>query len=976
MLLALKTSPDHHEAQIEALIASKDPEAMYNYVKNSIVLTPSSTRLNKEGSNIRYNKKGIYRTGMASARGKAELLKDMLNQAGFEAQVVWEKTDFDEDSILKCYFRDYDNHFSPNISEEQIESWEDALGVKETSVDLYEDIDTRAEKLAEKILSHIDIEDRYLDKTKIEWSNSSTPTVKFKLKEKELFAHLVDPDVPFGELRNKNASVSTYISAPQLYNPKVELSLEARHSRDITKPIKLLNGDWKVQDLIGKQINISFLKDVKLGELSSKTFNQLQFFTPTFSLESIDDEYEFLEQNSYLGEPMAIDGERIILDENDPENLASKLAYDKPIDLQKIDTIECKAKPLVYPRVRLEVNVKDVNGNRIEGLQVKNFEVKEDGKNISAFLKNNRQQPKVLMLFDTSLSMPSEYRNEGIKKFEQKLESIITANYPYASVETWQVGSNLYESLLKASQESVDLILYCTDGHVHDKLNPNDIPLYKRGAPALILDVMENESPVFKDLADLTSGLVVPARDQEKTTKAIYDYLDKLDPPSYIFEYNSRNKGKHVAEVKIVESEKSDTDAYTFPEKNDNETGLVSLLLNIKIGSKLYRKTLAGASFEDIQVLQYSFDDFKYTKRELRNQVRGFLFGGAQLYIEADGPTTAMAISDVLKAQLTNRAWGEALLNDDIDLAKEAYEKGTRNVSGSLLSLLTRPKNVVTQSSLTYVSGYRLALYKTSMPVEDENGSVSFDYFQSSDYKTLGKDPISNFKRTAAITAQLALREFEFFENNTYRSLSSSKLISDQEFKTSKDKDFVSQTREVIYNKNMRKKLIDNVGNYVVFDRNLNSWAYWKINTNSGELYGMLPNGTGGGGDDLPYDNTLDDTLSLLLNLVAIMEHIVKIATAGRVAMLANPAAGVSLAIVAKYGVTLAKIYGIVTQTIIVMDASGLNEKVKKELQILACQVYKEIVFGMFGDAGTAYSGLESIIGMLSPQTESPFKCK
>jgi hypothetical protein len=58
------------------------------------------------------------------------------------------------------------------------------------------------------------------------------------------------------------------------------------------------------------------------------------------------------------------------------------------------------------------------------------------------------------------------------------------------------------------------------------------------------------------------------------------------------------------------------------------------------------------------------------------------------------------------------------------------------------------------------------------------------------------------------------------------------------------------------------------------------------------------------------------------------------------------------------------------------MDASGLNEKVKKELQILACQVYKEIVFGMFGDAGTAFSGLESIIGMLSPQTESPFKCK
>jgi len=91
-------------------------------------------------------------------------------------------------------------------------------------------------------------------------------------------------------------------------------------------------------------------------------------------------------------------------------------------------------------------------------------------------------------------------------------------------------------------------------------------------------------------------------------------------------------------------------------------------------------------------------------------------------------------------------------------------------------------------------------------------------------------------------------------------------------------------------------------------------------------------------------------------------------------------AGAVSLGIVAKYGVTLVKLDAIVSEAILVMDTAGMNDKIKKELQILVCQVFKEVTYGVSGKSGATMAGLETIIGEMASGKDSkiknPFKCK
>ena len=88
-----------------------------------------------------------------------------------------------------------------------------------------------------------------------------------------------------------------------------------------------------------------------------------------------------------------------------------------------------------------------------------------------------------------------------------------------------------------------------------------------------------------------------------------------------------------------------------------------------------------------------------------------------------------------------------------------------------------------------------------------------------------------------------------------------------------------------------------------------------------------------------------------------------------------NPIGGLALSIVAMYGVTLTKLYAIVCETILIMDASGMDNKIKAALKEFACNVAKAIVYATTGNAGGIMGGLDSFIGMVVG-SKSPFACK
>lgn len=82
-----------------------------------------------------------------------------------------------------------------------------------------------------------------------------------------------------------------------------------------------------------------------------------------------------------------------------------------------------------------------------------------------------------------------------------------------------------------------------------------------------------------------------------------------------------------------------------------------------------------------------------------------------------------------------------------------------------------------------------------------------------------------------------------------------------------------------------------------------------------------------------------------------------------------NAIGGVALSIVATYSVTLAKLYAIVCETIVIMDASGMDEKIQMALKELAVNVAKTIYNGSLGSTGNIMSGLDALIGLMGVKT-------
>jgi hypothetical protein len=93
-------------------------------------------------------------------------------------------------------------------------------------------------------------------------------------------------------------------------------------------------------------------------------------------------------------------------------------------------------------------------------------------------------------------------------------------------------------------------------------------------------------------------------------------------------------------------------------------------------------------------------------------------------------------------------------------------------------------------------------------------------------------------------------------------------------------------------------------------------------------------------------------------------------------ASLVSPLGGISLGIVAKYGITLVKLYAIVSEAIHIMDTSGMDEQIKKAMQVLACEVAKEIEYGLSGQPGQIMSGLDNLIRLMVGDEKNPFACK
>ena len=75
----------------------------------------------------------------------------------------------------------------------------------------------------------------------------------------------------------------------------------------------------------------------------------------------------------------------------------------------------------------------------------------------------------------------------------------------------------------------------------------------------------------------------------------------------------------------------------------------------------------------------------------------------------------------------------------------------------------------------------------------------------------------------------------------------------------------------------------------------------------------------------------------------------------------------------AQYGLTLVKLYAIASEALVVMDTTGMDDRIAKALKDLACNVQKEIMLATMGNAGAIMGGLDNLISQMGGK--SPIGC-
>ncbi|MEZ4781316.1 MAG: hypothetical protein R2816_07100 [Flavobacteriaceae bacterium] len=964
MIKVLEESPDHFIGRRNALVASKNPEAMTNFVRQSFQIIPlQSDFLHHAANGTIYGKQMALRCGLATPREKAEILKDMLIEAGYEAKVVLEETNITLDEAKAIVYQKLTPEFAPPISKKQMRKWQKMMGVtnKEETHILTPDFIKSSETLANNLLNNIDkkyVRDRTVN---FRFHKAYVPSVLFYEEDVEKYAHVFDPKVSFGNLHptNKNKTFSKAGEYKDPMDEDITITLSCRKALDHWNETELLSGTWKLTELLGNQLQIQFLNNISFEEQSVKTISEITSFTPCFALQDINKDVTYLEERTVLGEPITLEAVKIFENYN-PDSLPNN---EEPAAVKKIHSFEGTVMPQAFPKVRLELSPKDAQGNIIEGISIGNFEITDNGQTVSGWMNQNVLSPKILLLYDTSASMPGEYAGKQIKLFLKNTEGAIKVAYPKAKVILQQTGSNIYTALLKAKQLDVDLILYATDGDNNDLFDPSYTPIYEAGPPAIFLNV-KPQGTIYQYLRDNMDFIEIAADNQELTITEITKIIDGLKFPTYVVTYSAfGEKDAHNVEVKIKDTTHKVNLNYKFPEPSDHLLGnrMVGLYLTIKrLGKNPIKRVLAGYEPQN----DFYANPTQLT-RKMIDEVHEMLLGGAVMAFEREAPTLSIQLTEYLQTLMSNQNWFEAYQEGNIKTAVEEMGKGGFSYPPILLSMLQPIQKNVTEQAITYPNGFRSCIVKVSPGFYNKETKTSFDFLPTSEYQTVCRSGTGNFEETLKKTAQLAILEGYVFEDSAYSQLKEKPLLLNKAM--GHDERFSSQVLGSDYH--YYGKQIFGGGILKLFDTSLQVKSFWKIDPIKGELYGILPNQTGGG---------TRTTYVQLMVLDNVVQGYKEVLSAMNVGLTVTGLGNLPLGLVATYSLTLVKLYALASQALILMNTTGMDEDLTIALQALACDLYKEILYDSFYGIGTAASTIENLIGAMggiNGKDFSFFKC-
>lgn len=976
---ALRASPDHTPGRAAALVAAGDARALHRLVRDEIRLVSAEGARFALGAAMPWGTRVALRAGAGSAREKAELLAELMRDCGYTAEVV-DSPGLPRDQTAATFFRSFDSAFTPPIEAAQLADWRRRLALPDMSTTKALQIDpdaSQADALSKQVLSSLGAtaesigRNRYDDR-----SVGATPVVKFTAPDgSEGLADPIRADGGFGPvpegLRLKPAAKAGEAMP-------VSVRLSARFSDAPKDEVELVSGQWSADQLAGRQLRIGFRPSVDIAQWAVSRFADLRCFVPVLGVQAVDLDAQQAAELGVIGDAFSIDGQRYSVAEDGAVSVDGRplQAPGAMRDAATVVQLQLDVDSSRFPELRLKLNALDAAGKLVEGLPAQAFAVSEQDRPVGFGLSSNRAAPRVLFLADSSLSMPETFRG-GRSQMDALIARVterVRDIHPDAEVIARTTGSRLWDELARAAMQPYSLIVYATDGDL-DGRRP-DAPMLealRQGPPALILDVNgellalreRGAANIFDQMAEATGGeaFAVEEGRSESAEQAILRRLRDFavdDPYRLACTASGLESGERRVRVQVGNAQAEAV--YQVPESPAAARRLISLSVQISVGGYTAQRLLAGYN----GVAELSQRD--------QDAALGALFGMHVIGFEASPPSLSVLLDDMLAAKLSIEPLDRATADDaDLDTLQALLNRGFDYLPGELGTLLARSRALSGSDFSTATQGMRCVLYSSHPVMNSDRLIQRVDILPLERAAVLAVERDTLLRESLRRSADLALAEARLFPVSTLALLQERPLqIIDR--RPYRDVPMPDEARAAwaALIEDLRTQYAHPGAAYIApVDGSVR--ALWSVDRSTGELLGVLADGSGGGSAEIRLQQQLAELDRVIagINLLAIAAG-----SAGAV----NPIGGVALGIVAAYGQRLARLYAAASMSIILMDSSGIAPALRLAIAGMACEVTKNITLGVFGSAGRVasrsveiFASAENLVGVGGGST--PFSC-
>jgi len=879
---AVQGSPDHLPAAAARAVATKDPKAIFEFVRDNIVAYPADN-VAAVPTQMRWGTRGALRGGAGTPREKVELLAQLYKQAGFQAQVMSAYVLDDSSGKLasQVYLQQVTRTFAPTADEATLSGWLTQMkaGASVPDITPIDPNETQRAAIVKAVTAALpsgletnmngnsfalgDSELGQLDEI---------PFVSVMVNGTATNANVLFPSANFGDPLLPSGGFSPSPADPPDAAPTVTVALSMVTALNPLTQIPLVSATFPADELAGRQLLAQFLPAVSsLAALQTVTVDGILAFRPLLMLAGLDVDPSSDPSFVNLGPTITLHGDVVSTAANGAITVNGQQLY-TPSQIvagasAKVASVSLAVRAGAYPSVSLSVQALDSGGKPVLGLPASAFSVTEEGAAV-AFLETGvpTQSMRVMVIIDVDGPLSN---GDDPVALAQQLTSAVVAAYPNAAIQlpfsdTVYTDPNAVAAALAASGDDADadwselgdaasrnpaLIVMVADFAVTDFATTDSATFLAEiaaGPPVIAVPTEAagdpSISPNIATVVSLTKGQLLPNAGITATIAAVLAYLKTYTASgAYTLDYSAPTTGPSTRTVGVKVNGASATGTYTVPTGSAAlpAPAIAGLYMTVTLGDNTVTRVLGGYG-GDVQLSPGEAID-----PSLLDEVRDTLFGVTMLSFEGSAPPFSVQVDDLLSMKLGMKPLYDAVAANDMTAITAALPRLSTFVPSELLTMKAPLSPSTGTGSVTYELGLRIVASSQRPRFTLKLNETRVDIIPVAGWGSLGVDPKASFLDALTRTAGLAVVEAALFKTSTASALAGVALT------VIDPSGSVSPGQLPQYDATTQQTAARVLGEYptcyCVVPAAPPFAGFWAVDGQSGALVGVLPDGTGGG---------------------------------------------------------------------------------------------------------------------------------